>query len=404
MNDQTFAEIVKAQNRLKGVTKLTPLMRSKSFSQMVDANVFLKLENLQNTGSFKIRGAYNKIMCLSPEERAAGVVCASAGNHAQGVAYGATQQGVKATVFMPVFTPALKVLATKGYGADVQLVGETYDDAYAASMEFAKKTQATYLHPFNDPQIIAGQGTIGLEILDQLPEVDDIIVPIGGGGLIAGVATAIKSINPKIRIIGVEAEGTQSMQQSIQNGELTNWFTQRSIADGISVKIPGDITFDIARQLVDEVVVVNDEEISLALYRLLQRAKVLAEPAGVTPIAAMLSGKVDVKGRNVAGVISGGNINMGILEQVLEKGMMQEKLRARLQILIPDVAGELKRIINILEEAKVNIHDILHERTLHSVPVGHALITVTFDTREYNQLDNICQELEKHHLTFSVTE
>ncbi|PIE84728.1 MAG: threonine ammonia-lyase [Bacteroidia bacterium] len=404
MSEQIFSEIVKAQNRLKGITKYTPLMRSKSFSQMVGANVFLKLENLQNTGSFKIRGAYNKIMCLSAEERAAGVVCASAGNHAQGVAYGASQQGVKATVFMPVFTPALKVIATKGYGADVQLVGESYDDAYAAALDFAEQTKATYLHAFNDPQIIAGQGTIGLEILDQLPEVNDIIVPIGGGGLIAGVAAAIKSINPKIRIIGVEAEGTQSMQKSLEQGELVNWCTQRTIADGISVKIPGDLTFELTRQFVDEVVVVSDEEISLALYRLLQRAKVLAEPAGVTPIAAMLAGKVEVAGRNVAGVISGGNINMGILEQVLEKGMMQEKLRVRLQILIPDVAGELKRIITLLEQAKVNIHDILHERTLHSVPVGQALIIVTFDTRDYNQLDTICRELEKQGLTFSVTE
>ncbi len=402
MSTLDFSEIIKAQVRLRGIAKITPLERSKSFSQMVGANVFMKLENLQTAGSFKVRGAYNRIMCLTPEERAAGVVCASAGNHAQGVAFSATQQGVKATVFMPIFTPALKVIATKGYGADVQLAGESYDDAYEAAKAFAEKNNATYIHAFNDPYIIAGQGTIGLEVLDQFPDVEDIIVPVGGGGLIAGIATAVKSINPKIRIIGVEAEGAQSLQKSLEKGELVPWTSQRTIADGIAVKKPGVLTLAAAQKYVDEVVVVDDEEISHALYLLLQRAKVLAEPAGVATIAAIMSKKVDVTGRNVACIISGGNINMGILEQVLEKGMMQEGLRVRLEVLVPDQAGELKRVISILENAKVSIHDIVHERTIHRVPVGHTLITVTFNTREYGQLDSICKELDTQKLMYTV--
>lgn len=402
MSASDFSEIIKAQVRLRGVAKVTPLERSKSFSQMVGANVFMKLENLQTTGSFKIRGAYNKIMCLTEEERLAGVVCASAGNHAQGVAYSATQQGVKATVFMPIFTPALKVIATKAYGADVKLVGESYDDAYEAARAFAEETNATYIHAFNDPFIIAGQGTIGLEVLDQFPEVEEIIVPVGGGGLIAGIATAVKSINPEIRIIGVEAEGAQSLQKSLEQGALVPWTSQRTIADGIAVKKPGDLTLAAAQEFVDEVVVVNDEEIAHALYLLLQRAKVLAEPAGVATIAAIMSKKVNVRGKNVACIISGGNINMGILEQVLEKGMMQEGLRVRLEVLIPDLAGELKRVISILENSKVNIHDIVHERTIHRVPVGHTLITITFNTRELGQIDSICQELESQGLVYSI--
>ncbi|HOP14579.1 MAG TPA: threonine ammonia-lyase, partial [Lentimicrobium sp.] len=301
-----FSDIINAQSTLSKVVKQTPLERSKSFSAMSGADVYLKLENFQTTGSFKVRGAYYKISNLTKEESAKGVLCASAGNHAQGVAYAATKLGVKSTVFMPVFAPPLKVIATRSYGAEVVLTGDTFDDAFNAALEFQQKTGATFVHPFNDPHIIAGQGTVGLEIFEQLREVDDVLVPIGGGGLIAGIAIALKQLNPGIRIIGVEADGAQSMKVSIEKGEPTALTSVNTIADGIAVKSPGNLTFEAASKLVDEFVVVNDAEMARTAYLLLQRAKILTEPSGVAAMAAILYQKTNLKGRKVVPVISGG--------------------------------------------------------------------------------------------------
>ncbi|MDD3744435.1 MAG: threonine ammonia-lyase, partial [Lentimicrobiaceae bacterium] len=312
-----FSDIIAAQSVLRNVIKETPLERSKSFSSMSGAEVFLKLENLQTTGSFKVRGAYYKIANLTQEERSKGVLCASAGNHAQGVAYAASALGVKSTVFMPVFAPPLKVIATRSYGAEVILSGETFDDAFNAALEYQKETGATFVHPFNDFYIIAGQGTIGLEIFDQFRDVTDVVIPIGGGGLIAGMAIAMKQLNPKIRIIGVESEGAQSMKSSVEAGKPLLLNSVDTIADGIAVKSPGNLTFEAAGQWVDELLVVNDAEIARTAYLLLQRAKILAEPAGVAAMAAVLYRKYDFSGRKVVPVISGGNINMSILEQIL---------------------------------------------------------------------------------------
>ena len=397
-----FSDIVDAQSVLKSVIKYTPLERSKSFSTMSEADVYMKLENFQTTGSFKVRGAYYKIKNLSPEEAAKGVLCASAGNHAQGVAYAASSLGVKSTVFMPVFAPPLKVIATRAYGAEVVLVGDTFDDACKAAVEFGKKSGATFVHPFNDPHIIAGQGTIGLEIFDQLRDMDDVIVPIGGGGLIAGVAIALKQLNPRIRIIGVEPDGAQSMKASKSKGELVTLNSVNTIADGIAVKSPGQLTFDIVQNLVDELVVVNDAEIARTAYLLLQRAKILAEPAGVAAMAAVLYQKANTKGRKVIPIISGGNANMSILDQILDKGVMDEGLRARIQVLIPDQAGRLKEVINILDKMKSSIHDIEHERSTTSVPVGHVQVTITFNLQDTTQLSMICKELEKRGMQHEV--
>ena len=317
-----FSDLINAQSLLSKVVKHTPLERSKSFSVMSGADVHLKLENFQTTGSFKVRGAYYKIANLTPEESSKGVLCASAGNHAQGVAYAATSLGVKSTVFMPVFAPPLKVIATRSYGAEVILTGETFDDAFKAALEFQKQTGATFVHPFNDPHIIAGQGTVGLEIFEQLREVDEVLVPIGGGGLISGIAIALKQLNPAIRIIGVEADGAQSMKTSIENGKHSTLNSVNTIADGIAVKSPGNLTFEAARKLVDEFVVVNDTEMAHTAYLLMQRSKILAEPSGVAAMAAVLYQKTDIKGRKVVPIVSGGNINMSILEQILEKGVM----------------------------------------------------------------------------------
>lgn len=397
-----FSDLINAQSLLSKVVKRTPLERSKSFSVMSGADVHLKLENFQTTGSFKVRGAYYKIANLTPEESSKGVLCASAGNHAQGVAYAATSLGVKSTVFMPVFAPPLKVIATRSYGAEVILTGETFDDAFKAALEFQKQTGATFVHPFNDPHIIAGQGTVGLEIFEQLREVNEVLVPIGGGGLISGIAIALKQLNPTIRIIGVEADGAQSMKTSIENGKHSTLNSVNTIADGIAVKSPGNLTFEAASKLVDEFVVVNDTEMAHTAYLLMQRSKILAEPSGVAAMAAVLYQKTDIKGRKVVPIVSGGNINMSILEQILEKGVMEEGLRARLQVLIPDQAGMLKSILSILEKMKANIHDIEHERSAASVPVGHVQVTITFNLQDTTQLPAITNELEMKGMNYQV--
>lgn len=397
-----FSDVVTAKNRLRGVTKNTSLMSSKSFSTMSGANIFLKLENLQTTGSFKVRGAYNKLATLTNEEKEKGVVAASAGNHAQGVAYSARQLGMKSTIFMPIFTPPLKVIATQGYGANVILTGESFDDAFAASQEYCKEHNATYIHPFNDPMIIAGQGTIGLEIYEQLPDVDAVVIPIGGGGLIAGVALTLKEMNPKIKIIGVEAEGAASMLASIKNKKITTLSHISTIADGISVKTPGILTYELVQNLVDEIVTVSDTEIAHTAYLLLQRAKILAEPSGVTSMAAALFKKYDFVGKNVVPIISGGNINMQLLEQIVEKGMIEEGLRACIQVMIPDQAGELMKLLAIFDRLKSSIVDIVHERSNISIPIGFVRVSITVNLQNQSQLKVIQDELCTRGLTCKI--
>ncbi|MFA6949136.1 MAG: threonine ammonia-lyase, partial [Lentimicrobiaceae bacterium] len=395
-----LSDVIHAQSVLKGIIKTTPLERSKSFSAMSGTHVYMKLENLQTTGSFKVRGAYNMISQLSPEQLSKGVLCASAGNHAQGVAFAASKLGIKSTVFMPVFTPPLKVIATRSYGAEVILEGESFDDALSAAMEYGAKSGATFVHPFNDKNIIAGQGTVGLEIFDQLENIDAVLVPIGGGGLISGIAIALKAMNPHIRIIGVEADGAQSMKVSIEAKEPTMMNSANTIADGIAVKSPGTLTYEIAKNLVDDFVVVNDAEMAYTTYQMLQRCKILAEPSGVAAMAAILFNKVGLKGKNVVPVISGGNINMTILEQILEKGVMDIGLRARIQVLIPDQSGMLRGIISILEKVRASIHDIYHERSITSVPVGYVMVTITFNLQDTTQLPTILAELDKKGMSY----
>ncbi|MDD3738163.1 MAG: threonine ammonia-lyase [Lentimicrobiaceae bacterium] len=397
-----LSDIIKANKKLDKIVKRTDLERSKSFSNMVNAQVFLKLENLQSTGSFKIRGAYYHISQLSPEDKKRGVLCASAGNHAQGVAYAATKLGVKSTVFMPEFAPPIKVIATRSYGANVILKGDTFNDAYEAAMEYADKCGAVFVHPYNHPDIIAGTGTIGLEIFEQLDNIDMVFVPVGGGGLISGIAIALKSMNPNIKIIGVEAEGAHSMRVSLDNGKLTPFVSGNTIADGIAVKAPGNLNFEIVKKYVDDVVVVNDNEIAQACYIMLQRAKNLSEPSGVASLAAILNKKVNVKNKNVVAVISGGNINTSILEQIIEKGVIGQGLRARIAVLIPDQAGMLSQIIRILEKLRASIHDIEHERSITNVPVGHVQVTITFNLQDTSQLEIVGKELKSRGLQYRI--
>lgn len=397
-----LSDIIKARKVLEKVLKMTGLERSKSFSQMTGAQIYLKLENLQSTGSFKARGSYYKISRLTEEEREKGILCASAGNHAQGVAFAATSLGVKSTVFMPEFAPPLKVVATRAYGADVVLKGNSFNEAYEAAMEYYKKSGSVFIHPYNDPDVIAGAGTIGLEIFEQLDDIDMVFVPVGGGGLLAGVAIALKNLNPNIKVIGVEADGAHSMKVSMEKGVLTPFVSGNTIADGIAVKAPGNLNFEAVQKYVDEIVVVNDNEIARSAYILLQRAKILAEPAGVASLAAILHNKVDIKGKKVVSIVSGGNINMSILEQILEQGAMAEGYRARLAVLIPDQAGMLIQIIGTLEKIRASIHDIEHERSITSVPVGYVQVTITFNLQDCSQLQILTDALDEKKLSYRV--
>ena len=388
---------------MKDVIKSTSLIHSKTFSKMAGAEIFMKLENLQTTGSFKVRGAFNKLYHLTDEEKKHPIVAASAGNHAQGVAYSASQLGLKSIIFMPSFAPPSKVNATKGYGAEVVLTGDTFDDAYAASQEYCKEKKGTYIHPFNDEKIIAGQGVVGLEIFRQLPEVDTVIVPIGGGGLISGIAIALKEINPNIKIIGVEAEGAASMLASKNSNEVLTLPHCHTIADGIAVKRPGELTFSIVKELVDDLITVSDKELAHTTYLLLQRGKLLAEPSGAAAIAAAIFKKSSVMGKNIVPVVSGGNVNLIVFQQILDQGMIQEGLRTHIQFIVPDQAGELKKVLSILEQQKVNIQDIIHERSITSVPVGKVLISVTVNLQNKDQLDIIKKDLLKKGITCSVS-
>ncbi|HPE40560.1 MAG TPA: threonine ammonia-lyase [Bacteroidales bacterium] len=394
-----YSDIISAQQCMKGIIKETALTHSKTFSKMAGSEIYMKLENLQTTGSFKVRGAFNKLYHLSEEEKKHPIVAASAGNHAQGVAFSASQLGLKSIIFMPSFAPPSKVNATKGYGAEVVLVGDTFDDAFAASQEYCKEKNGTYIHPFNDELIIAGQGVVGLEIFRQLPEVDTVIVPIGGGGLISGIAIALKEINPNIKIIGVEAEGAASMLASKNSDEVLTLPHCHTIADGIAVKKPGDLTFGIVKNLVDDLITVSDKELAHSTYLLLQRGKLLAEPSGTAAIAAAIFKKSSLIGKYVVPVVSGGNVNMSLFQQILDQGMTQEGLRTHIQFIVPDQAGELKRVLSVLEQQKVNIQDIIHERSITSVPVGKVLISVTVNLQNKEQLDIIKQDLNHKGIT-----
>lgn len=397
-----YSDIISAQQVMRNVIKETSLIHSKTFSKMAGTEIYMKLENLQTTGSFKVRGAYNKLIHLSDEEKKYPVVAASAGNHAQGVAYSASELGLKSIIFMPTFTPPSKVNATKGYGAEVVLTGDTFDDAFAASQEYCKEHKGTYIHPFNDEKIIAGQGVVGLEVFRQLPDVDTIIVPIGGGGLISGIAIAIKEINPNIKIIGVEAEGAASMLASKNSNSVLTLPHCHTIADGIAVKRPGDITFNIVKELVDDLITVSDKELAHTTYLLLQRGKLLAEPSGTAAIAAAIFKKSALMGKQVVPIVSGGNVNMSLFQQIIDQGMMQEGLRTHIQFLVPDQAGELKKVLSVLEQQKVNIQDIVHERSITSVPVGKVLIIVTVNLQQKEQLEFIKKELQNKGITCSV--
>lgn len=357
-----LSEIERAAERLRPIIHHTELDRSTTFSAMSGGQIYLKCENRQKTGSFKIRGASNKIASMTERAENRPVVASSAGNHAQGVAYAASRLGIPATIVMPKAAPIAKVQATEGYGAKVVLAGDCYDDAYACAKRICEEEGAAFLHPYNDPEVIAGQGTLGLEILEDLPYVDVIVVPAGGGGLLAGVAAAVKQVNPRVKVYGVQARGADAVAQSFREKKLVTTDSAATIADGIAVKAPGDITVDLINRYADGVVTVSDTEIADAILLLIERAKQIVEPAGATPLAAVLNGRIDVKGKRVVCVMSGGNIDVSFVQSIIERGLVARHRRVKFIVTLLDRPGSLVQLLNIIAGAGANILTVQHDK------------------------------------------
>ena len=387
----TLDKIYHAAFVLKQVARKTDLIYSPNLGR--DFSMYLKTENLQLTGSFKLRGAYYKISQLSEEQRAAGIIACSAGNHAQGVALAASRMGIKSIVCMPDGAPISKVEATKALGAEVCLVKGAYDDAYAHACKLQEETGMTFIHPFNDDEVIAGQGTIGLEILDQLADVDAVICPIGGGGLISGVAYAIKNLNPDVKVYGVQAENAPSMAESVRQGAPITLDTVQTFADGIAVKHPGDTTFEIVQKYVDQVVTVSEDEIAAALLALIEKQKLIAEGAGAVSVAAAMFGKLPIQGKKVVCSVSGGTIDVNLLSRVITRGLVTAGRNAMLQIALEDKPGQLLGVSQIVSECGANVVSVHHERSDANMAVTSCFLKVGMETRDFEQIAEIRRRL-----------
>ena len=385
----TLETIQEAQAALKGVARVTPLTPAKKLGK----NVYIKSENLQLTGAFKLRGAYNKIRSLTEEERRHGVIACSAGNHAQGIALSATKLGIKSIICMPAGAPISKVEATRNYGAEVVLVPGVYDDAAAEATRLTKEKSYTFAHPFNDELVIAGQGTIGLEILEQLPEAEQVVVPIGGGGLISGVACAIKNLKPSCKVIGVQASGAASMYISQKEGHPVELPGVSTIADGIAVKKPGDLTFELCRKYVDEIVTVKDDEIATAILALMEDQKTVAEGAGATPVAAVMFGKVDVTDKKTVCLVSGGNVDVTMLSRIITKGLSKSGRIAEFSAKIADKPGSLLGLLQIVADTGANILSVNHAREDKHSDVGACMVSMVVETRNKQHVDDIERDL-----------
>ncbi len=385
-----------AAERLAPILHHTELDLSSTFSQMTGGKIYLKCENRQKTGSFKIRGASNKIAAMVERGEKRPVVASSAGNHAQGVAYAASKLGIPATIVMPKAAPIAKVQATEGYGAKVVLHGDCYDDAYAKAMEICQQEGATFLHPYNDPDVIAGQGTLGLEILSDLPYVDIIVVPAGGGGLLSGVAAAVKQINPRVKVYGVQAEGADAIAQSFAQKQLVTTDYAATIADGIAVKAPGDMTVELINQYADGVVTVSDSEIANAILLLMERCKQIVEPAGATPLAAVLSGKIDVKGKRVVCVMSGGNIDVSFIQSIIERGLVARHRRMKFKVKLVDKPGSLVQLLNIIADAGANVLTVDHDKLNFGLNPNETIVRIACEVGGKSHGMALVEELENN--------
>ena len=389
----TLDKIYKASHVLRSVIRKTDLIHAPLVNP--DSEIYLKTENLQITDSFKVRGAYYMMSQLTEEEKARGVIACSAGNHAQGVALAAAKNHIKSLICLPDGAPISKVEATKSYGAEVCMVNGVYDDAYQKALELKEEKNYTFVHPFDNEDVIAGQGTIGLEILEQMPDVEAVIVPIGGGGLISGVAFAIKNLNPNIKVYGVQASGAPSMRNSIRDGKIECLDHVSTIADGIAVKEPGEHTFQYVSQYVDEIVTVTDDEISAAILALIERQKLIAEGAGAASVAAAMFNKVPIQGKKTVCLVSGGNIDVTILSRVIKRGLLMSGRTCMLNIELLDKPGQLKLVSEIIADMGGNVISIHHERANEGSDVNGCFLRITMETRDYNHIQEIRDALTK---------
>jgi len=393
----TRDDIEKAYRNIQKEIVCTPLVYSQKLSRLCGCQVLLKLENFQLTGSFKERGALNKLLSLSPEQKGKGVVAASAGNHAQAVAYHCRRLGIRSKIVMPMGTPLVKVVSTQGYGAEVILHGEMVDDAGELALQISKKEGLTFIHPFSDPLVIAGQGTIGIEILqdEMAKDLAAVLCPIGGGGLISGIAAYLKEINPAVRIIGVEAYACPSMKASLLEGHPVKLQKTSSLADGIAIKMVGQINFDMVRKYVDEVVTVEENEIANAVLLLLEMEKIVAEGAGAVPLAALLNRKVPLEGRKVLLIISGGNIDVNILGKIITRGLGMEGRIAQMTVRLKDLPGTLTSALEVIKGLQANILEIAHHRFDSLAPFGYVDVSITLETKGHDHIHEIQGALQR---------
>jgi threonine dehydratase len=389
-----LSDVRAARERIASSIYLSPCTHSQMLSGLTGQDVFLKLENLQMTGSFKERGALSRISTLTPEEAARGVVAASAGNHAQGVAYHATRRGMRSVIVMPLTTPLVKVQATRGFGAEVVLHGANYDEACAEATRLCEAEGMTFIHPFDDPLVMAGQGTIGLELMEQIEGLEAVVVPIGGGGLIGGIACAVKETNPAIRVIGVQTSRLPSMQAALRAGHPVPVEPATTIADGIAVRRAGEVTFPVVAKYVDEIVTVDEDEIASAILTLLEREKTLAEGAGATALAALLQKRTSLgQGTKTAVLVCGGNIDVTLLSRIIERGLVQDGRLIRLRIHLLDKPGALAELTQIIAAHRANIVDTLHNRAYYGVNLGDTVIDITMETRGREQVAELLAAL-----------
>ncbi len=390
----TLADVKAARERLNGAIYRTPCARSETLSRQTGQNIFLKLENLQMTGSFKERGALNKIATLTAEEAKRGVIAASAGNHAQGVAHHATQRGIRSVIVMPLATPLVKVQATRGFGAEVVLHGANYDEACEEATRRCQAEGMTFIHPFDDPLVMAGQGTIGLELLEQIENLEAVVVPIGGGGLIGGVACAVKETKPDVRVIGVQTARLPSMKEAVAAHHPVTLDPATTIADGIAVRRAGDVTLPVVERYVDEIVTVNEDEIASAILTLLEREKTLAEGAGAAGLAAVLQRRTSLPAfTRTAVIVGGGNIDVTLLSRIIERGLVQDGRLIRLRIHLLDRPGALADLTQIIATHRANIVDTLHNRAYYGVNLGDTVIDITMETRGREQVEELLAAL-----------
>jgi threonine dehydratase len=387
-------DIKAALARVRDAIYLSPCARSETFSKATGNTVYLKLDNLQRTGSFKERGALNKLLNLAPGERAQGVIAASAGNHAQGVAYHAGRHAIRAVICMPLTTPLIKVSATKGYGAEVILGGANYDEAFEQALLRGQEQGLTFVHAFDDDAVIAGQGTLGLELMEQHPEVDAVVIPIGGGGLIGGVACAIKETNPRIQIFGVQPARLPSMKVAVAEGKPVTIQAAATVADGIAVRRAGERTLPLVQKYVDDIVTVDEEEIANAILLLLEREKTLAEGAGAAALAALLNHKLQVHGKKVAVLVCGGNIDVTLLSRIIERGLVKDGRLVRLRVHLPDYPGALHRLTGILAQHRANIVETSYDRAYYGVNLGDTAIDITMETKGPDHIAELLTALD----------